>query len=217
MKSKMKLVLGIVLMSALFIGANPIYGQKTNKEIEKEIKSKPSKTAKKQAKAYKKEGYYTSPGLTMEKLIDNLMHKQLQTNDDGTQKYIFAEAISVGETQIAAQLQAQEAAKLNLAGQIQTEVAALIEQNIANAQLNTEEANSVTELTAASKNLIAQSIGQIEPALTLYKNIDKNIEVRITIAYDKNAIKEQAKEVIRKSLKEKTDLLQDKLDTLMNF
>ncbi|RLD58112.1 MAG: hypothetical protein DRJ05_08590 [Bacteroidetes bacterium] len=204
-------------MAAFFLGTNPMYAQKTSKEIEKEIKSKPSKAAKKQAKAYKKDDYYTSPGLTMEKRIDNLMYKQLETNEDGTPKYMFAEATAVGETQIAAQIQAQEAAKLNLAGQIQTEVGALIEQNIANAQLNTEEATSVTEITAAAKNLIAQSIGQVEPVLTLYKNIDKNIEVSITIAYDKNAIKEQAKETVRKSLKEKTDILQEKLDVLMDF
>jgi hypothetical protein len=50
----------------------------------------------------------------------------------------------VAETQTAAKLQATETAKLELAGQINTQVAALIENSIANQQLNTEEAASIT-------------------------------------------------------------------------
>ncbi len=73
---------------------------------------------------------------------------------------------SIGETQTAAKLQAMETAKLELAGQINTQIAALIENSIANQQLNNEEAASVTKTVAASKNLIAQEIGQLLPMVS---------------------------------------------------
>lgn len=191
--------------------------QTTEKEAKKELKDKPVKAAKKQAKQYKKQGYYTAPGLTMEQQIEDLMIKQSMKNEDGSQKYMVAEATSVGETQIAAKMQANEAAKLNLAGQLETSVAALIEQNIANAQLNTEEAASVTKLVAGSKSIIAQKIGQVNPVVTLYRNIDKNIEVTTTLVYDKESAEQIAKNAMREELEKETEIVQEKLDKLMGL
>jgi len=51
--------------------------------------------------------------------------KQYETNDKNESKYIMATGNSVAETQTAAKLQAMETAKLELAGQINTQVAAL--------------------------------------------------------------------------------------------
>lgn len=48
-------------------------------------------------------------------------------------------------------MQALELAKQNLAGQIQTEVTALIENTVANKQLSQEQAASVTQSVMASK------------------------------------------------------------------
>src|SRR5690606_24680071 len=118
---------------------------------------------------------------------------------------------------IAAKLQATEAAKLDLAGQIATNVAALIENNIANSQLNTEEAASVTKTVAASKSLIAQELGRTVPLVEMYRNIGKNMEANIRIAYSQEMAMETAKKTIRKSLEEETDILQDKLEKLMKF
>jgi len=124
---------------------------------------------------------------------------------------------SVAETQTAAKLQAMETAKLELAGQINTQVAALIENSIANQQLNNEEAASVTKTVAASKNLIAQEIGLIIPMVEMYKKIGKNVEVNLRLAYNMATAFDVAKKVIRKSLEEETKIAHDKLEKLMNF
>jgi len=143
--------------------------------------------------------------------------KQYETNDKNESKYIMATGNSVAETQTAAKLQAMETAKLELAGQINTQVAALIENSIANQQLNNEEAASVTKTVAASKNLIAQEIGLIIPMVEMYKKIGKNVEVNLRLAYNMATAFDVAKKVIRKSLEEETKIAHDKLDKLMKF
>ena len=210
-------MIGLMMIALL----NPTVAQQTKKEkkdLKKELKAKADKQARKEAKKYKKNGYYVAPGAPLlEKQLENAWLKQLETDEDGYPKYIVATGNSVGETQTAAKLQATETAKLELAGTITTDVAALIETNIANQQLNNEEAASVTKTVAAAKNIIAQELGRIIPMVEMYKKIGKNVEANVRLAYDSKTAKEAAKKVIRKQLEEETDLMQDKLDKLLDF
>lgn len=164
--------IALALMAAL-ISANislTATAQQSDKDLKKEATSKAIKSARKEAKKYKKEGYYVAPGaLPLDKQLESAWMKQYETNDKGEQKFIMATGNSVAETQTAAKLQATETAKLELAGQISTQVAALIENSIANQQLNNEEAASVTKTVAASKNLIAQELGRVLPVVEMYK------------------------------------------------
>ena len=65
--------------------------------------------------------------------------------------------------------QALELAKQNLAGQIQTEVTALIENTVANEQMDADEAASITRSVLASKNLISQSLGRTIPVVEVFR------------------------------------------------
>lgn len=213
-----KQIIFSLIIGIIFSFASPLAAQKSDKEVMKDLKAKPVKTVRKEAKKYKKEGWYVAPGaLPIEKQLENAWIKQYEEDDQGYPKYILASGNSVAESQTAAKLQASETAKLNIAGQIGTEVAALIENNIANQQLNTEEAASVTKTVAAAKNLIAQEIGRVIPLVEMYKKIGKNVECNVQIAYNFELAKEAAKKVIRQKLEEDTDLLQDKLEKLMKF
>ena len=153
----------------------------------------------------------------MDKQLERAWMRQLETNDKNESKYIMASGNSIGETQTAAKLQAMETAKLELAGQINTQVAALIENSIANQQLNNEDAASVTKTVAASKNLIAQELGQVIPMLEMYKKMGKNIEVNVRLAYNMATAFDVAKRVIRKSLEEETKIAHEKLEKLLKF
>ena len=110
-----------------------------------------------------------------------------------------------------------ETAKLEMAGQINTQIAALIENSIANKQLNNEEAASVTKTVAASKNLIAQEMGQVIPMVEMYKKIGKNVEANVRLAYNMATAFDVAKKVIRKNLEEETKIAHEKLEQLMKF
>ena len=213
-----KLIYTITFICIGLLTAQTINAQYSSKEVKSTLKMKPPREVRKQAKDYEKQGYKEAVGATtIERQLTNAWMKEVETDEKGFPKYLFAGATSVGETQIAAKLQANEAAKLDLAGQIASSVAALIENNIANSQLNTEEAASVTKTVAASQTLIAQELTRVLPLVEMYRNIGKNMEANIRIAYSQDMAMENAKKVIRKSLEEETNILQDKLDKLMKF
>ncbi|MDA3906000.1 MAG: hypothetical protein PF484_07990 [Bacteroidales bacterium] len=197
---------------------NPLSAQQSDKDLTRSIRKNAVREARKQARKYKRDDYYVALGaLPMDKQLEQAWKYQLMTEDDGFPSYIVATGNSVAETQIAAKLQATEVAKLELAGTIATNVAALIETNIANQQLNTEEAASVTKTVAAAKNIIAQRIGRVITMVEMYKKIGSNVEANVRLAYNSQMANEIAKKVIRKELEEQTDLMQDKLEKLMDF
>lgn len=206
----------ILCLVSLFI-TNISVGQ-SQKDLTKQLKSKAIRSARKEAKQLKRDGYYVAPGeLPLDKQIEKAWLKAAEEDESGYPKYIVATGNAVAESQTAAKLQANEMAKFELAGTIATNVAALIESNIANAQLNTEEAASVTEVTGAIKNIIAQEIGRVIPLLTAYKNIGKNVEVTLRIAYNSEMAAEAAKKIIRNELRERTKVQHEKLEKLMSF
>lgn len=197
--------------------------QKERKTILKASKSelynKASKAARKEAKKLKKEGWTTAPGaLPIDKQLDKSYMMQYEYDSDLYPKYIMGEAMSVGGNYDAAKMQALELAKQNLAGQIQTEVTALIENTVANKQLDEGDAASITQSILASKNLISQSIGRTIPVVEVYRTLqNKNKEVLVRIAYNSDMAKKVAKEAIKKDLEKKGDDLHNKLNELLGW
>lgn len=193
--------------------------QELAKATKKELNEKASKAARKEAKRLSKEGWKTAPGaLPLEKQIDKSYMMQYQYDSDGFQQFIMAEAMSIGGNYDAAKMQALELAKQNLAGQIQTEVTALIENTVANEQMNQGDAASITRSVLASKNLISQSIGRVIPVVEIYRSVNgNNKEVLVRIAYSQEMAKAAAKGAIKKNLEERGESLHGKLDDLLGW
>lgn len=199
---------------------------KARKELKKQSKKalheKATKEARKEAKKLKKQGWQTTPGtLPIEKQIDKAFLMQMEYDEDLFPKYLMAEGMSIGENYDGAKMQAIELAKQNLAGQIQTEVTALIENNVANNQLEAGEAATATKSIMAAKSLISQSLGRVLPVVELYRVVDKkhnkNKEVLVRLAYDSKKAKEAAKKAVRAGLAEEGEALQNKLDNLLGW
>lgn len=176
-----------------------------------------SSSLSKEVKKYTQEGWQVTPGaLPMERQLEHSWRMQEEKDEEGQPKYIMGEAMSIGENYDAAKMQAVELAKQNLAGQIQTEVTALIENTVANKQLEKEQAASITQTVSASKNLISQSLGRTIPVVELYRvKGNKNKEVLVRLAYDTDAALQAAKKVIRDELQKKGDDLHEQLDKLL--
>lgn len=197
--------------------------QKERKAIVKssksELNAKASKAARKEAKRLKKEGWITTPGaLPLEKQLDNSYQMQYEYDSDMYPKYIMGEAMSVGGNYDAAKMQALELAKQNLAGQIQTEVTTLIENTVANKQMDEGDAASITQSVLTSKNLISQSLGRSIAVVETYRTLpNKNKEVLVRIAYNSDMAKKVAKEAIKKDLEKRGDELHNKLDKLLGW
>lgn len=196
---------------------------KERKELKKlskaELNEKATKTARKEAKKLAKEGWQAAPGaLPLDKQLDRSYMMQQEFDEDMFPKYIMGEAMSIGENYDAAKMQALELAKQNLAGQIQTEVTALIENTVANNQLAAEEAASVTKMVSAAKALISQKIGRVIPVVEVYRTLqNKNKEVRVYIAYNAKMAKAAAKSAIREELAKEGEDLQKKLDEALGW
>ena len=213
----MKHLFTALIFTLSILIAMPVLAQ-DEKDIKKDIKQKAIKDARKEAKKLKKEGFKVAPGqLPMDKQIEATWIKRYETDDKGNKKWFVADARAVGETHSAAKMQAYEVAKVNLAGQIGTEVAGLVETNIANAQLNAEEAASVTETVATFKSIVGSKLGRTSTFFEADKTIGKNTEIFVTIGYSYDAAVEMAKDIIRKGLVEKTKVQSDKLDKILDF
>lgn len=143
---------------------------------------------------------------------------QYEYDRDMYPKYIMGEAMSVGGNYDAAKMQALELAKQNLAGQIQTEVTALVENTVANKQLDEGDASSITQSISAAKNLICQRIGRTISIVEAYRELsNKNKEVLVRIAYNSDMAKKIAKEAVKKDLEKKGNELHNKLDELLGW
>ena len=193
--------------------------QEIRKLAKAELKQKVDKSVKKEAKRLAKEGWNVKPGaLPLEKQLERSYLMQYEYDDNLYPKYIMGEASSIGESYDAAKTAALSLAITNLAGQIQTEVTALIENTVANRQLAPEDAASISETVMASKNLISQSIGRTIPVVEAYRiNSKKNNEVLVRLAYNGDMAKEAAKKAVREELEKKGNNLHEQLDKVLGF
>lgn len=189
------------------------------KYAKSELNEKASKSARKEAKKYEKEGWIVAPGhLPMEKQLDRSYQMQYEFDDMGYPKYMMSEGMSIGANYDAAKMQAIELAKITLAGQLQSEVVALVENSISNQQLSKEQAVSVTESVMAAKNIISQKLGRVVTVVECYRNTRaKTKEVRVMIAYNTALAFEAAKSAVKADLEQKGDELHTKLDQLLNL
>ena len=219
------LVLGLMVIasSVSFAQNNNKMFKKRDKAIMKQLKSKAPKTARKEAKSYKKKGYYVvRAGLPMEKQLEVAYTRQLEIDQDGYPLYIVATAESVAQTKIAAKNQAMAIAKFDLASQLETNIVGLIENSVANEQLSQEDAASLTKTVTASKEIVAQKLGRVITLFSAYKEDKKlskraNVGYTVMIAYNQALALDMTKKTIKEELKDEAEDLHKKLDQILDF
>jgi hypothetical protein len=207
----------LIIICCLITGI--VFSQQSEKDLKKDLKEKAIREARKEAKKMEREGWSVAPGsLPLAKILENTWMKQVMEGENGNVRYITADGNAVAESKSAAEMQALELGKLQLAGMIQTNMSSLISANVGNAQLSTQEAASVTEVVQSAKNIIAMELGYVDPAFKLFKSIGKDkVEVQIRLFYDTRQSLEIAKKIVRQELKDKLKLNEDKLEKLMNI
>ncbi len=219
------LVLGLLVIasSVSFAQNNNKAFKKRDKAILKQLKSKAPKTARKEAKKYKKQGYYVvRAALPMDKQLEVAYLRQLEIDENGYPLYITATAESVAQTKIAAKNQAMAIAKFDLASQLETNIVGLIENSVANEQLSQEDAASLTKTVTASKEIVAQKLGRVITLFSAYKE-DKTLSKRanvgytVMIAYNQALAIDAAKQTIKEQLEDEAEDLHKKLDQILDF
>lgn len=190
--------------------------KKNEKVLDKELQKKAIKAARKEAKKLAKEGFKTPVGkLPLDKQLETAWEKQAELDMDGNPYWYIASSRAIGGNQSSAVLQATNAAKIDLAGQIQTKVSQLIEAKVANDDMGQEEAASLSSVVAASKSVISATLGRTIPLVEVYRTLEnKNVEVMVTLGYSMQAANQAAISAIRKELAGKSEELAKELDKL---
>jgi hypothetical protein len=189
------------------------------KETRKLLNDKAGKLARKQGKSLIKEGWKESPGsLPISKQLDNSYMRISELDNEGYPAWYTSNAKATANTSAAAKLSAMELAKLDLAGQLGSNITGLVENSVSNNQLTESEANSIQKVISASNNVISASLGRVLVFTEFYKKMNEsNIQCAVTIGTNAKLAEQSAKKAIKKKLQEETDVVREKLDRLMGL
>ena len=177
------------------------------------------KTAKKDAKVLRKEGWKTVPGdPSMTAQLEESYRLQNQKDKEGYGKYLDGRAMTTAGSFDAAILQAENLAKLQIAGKMETRMAAIINTKVANEQLGEKDAATLVKTVATSKNLIAQRLGQVITPVKIYRELPNgNTEVTFVTYYSQEMAAKIAKKAMKESLEKDADKLADEIDKLFGL
>ncbi|MCD8080835.1 MAG: hypothetical protein LUF04_10655 [Bacteroides sp.] len=190
---------------------------KHNAVVDKQVHKKASKEARKDAKRLAKQGYMVPVGkIPMEKQLERAWRMQYELTPEHTPKYLLGQANSVAGNQNAAKMQATNLAKLELVGQMESQLAQMIEMKVNNQEMTTEEAATVTSMVSSSKTIISGKLGQVIPVVEIHRQLPTgNFEVQITLGYDTDEALRLTKDAIRADLNKQSDGLGEKLDAIL--
>ena len=182
-----------------------------------DLNKQPSKLAVKEAKKYKKDKWLVAPGkLPLEFQLDQSYTLQLSKDENGYDLYLWGEGISVGQT--------YDAAKMQLASKLKSQVASIVDNTVGNEQLPREQAESIAKTIAASKTLIPQQdLERLMSVVELYRELPKkNKEVLVHVFYNREKAMAAAKraigeQLVRDGLAKEGKELHEKLDKLLGY
>lgn len=229
MKITMKLAAMVILAASLFM-ATPATAQtdkqqkkenkemqKDQKEVRKAVYQKSEKMAQKEAKKLEKAGWKTM-GLPIAKQLDETWVKMYDREPNGYPRYIWAQEMATGNSFAAAQSQADNVAKLRIASQISSSVAALTDVALANQEISAKEAASITKTVENAKVIVSQKLGRTFKTMEIYQELSNgNYRVRTTMFYDMKAAIAIAREVILDELKKDSDINKAQLEKLLGM
>lgn len=209
MKKIGKFLLFVLVMA---VAMPTTYAQLNKKEL-KTIE----KIAKKEAKQAKKEGWkVASSNPPIEMQLIELYKLQMQKDDNGYDKFIQGEALTVGQVYEATLSHAENLAKMDIAGKLETRVELIIDNKLANEQISERDANSLTKSVSFIRNYIAQRLGQVITPVKMYRDLPNGcIEVRVVVLCNQALAMEAAKEVMRAELEKEAYDLAKKLDSIL--
>lgn len=192
--------------------------QKHEQVLTKQMKKKAIKAARKEAKQLKKAGYMTFIGqLPLDKQLENSWQAAYEIDAFGNPYYIMSTQKAVASNFTAAQLQAMNAAKTDIAGQLETRINQVIETKVSSSELGRNEANSLSNFVATSKNIVSNTLGRVIKLVEIYREPKKTklVEVQVTVAYNAEIATREALKALKQSLSAEDVELMQQIDKLV--
>lgn len=226
-----RIIISAIVSASLLLASTGVLAQDiaTRKEYRKierherflnrQVKDKAIRSARKEARKLAKQGYKAPVGkLPIDKQLEKAWQCQYEMDSNGYPFYFIATARTTGSNYSAAQMQAVNLAKLDLAGQIQTRVNQLIEAKVANDEISAESAASINSFVSASKNLISNTLGRVMILVEIYRvNEAGNNEVQVTLGYNSELATQEAIKAVQKSMTAEAGELMEELDGLLGL
>ena len=181
--------------------------------------TKVSKASKNRAKDDKKEGWKPSGPLTLEQQYERAAVYQNSFEDDMvTPKFVYGEGQSIGSAYDGAMLQARELARQNLISSIESDINQIIENNVSNNNMSSDEATTVSKTLSRSRNVITKKLGQTIPAIERYRKLPNgNYEVYVQTYYSMDKARQITQTVLRAELEKESEHLGEQLDKMMGW
>ncbi|MBQ7662432.1 MAG: hypothetical protein IJS48_03560 [Prevotella sp.] len=216
---KMMIMLAIALMSAATMNAQSRSELiKKQKQFQKEMRDltvvKPTKEAKKQAKAYRKEGWQEVPGEhTIEVQITQGYNYQdepmTDRNGEPVNRYIIQPGIATAGTYGLASRSATTNAQVELASAIETKLYGAWSRKGDNMQESMTKSFSNDKFHERMKGIIDQSLTNTKTILKMYRRLPNDqVEVSVRVAFDKQELLESVKKAIKRDLESEGDELE---------
>lgn len=189
---------------------------KFNKKLQD---AKVSKASKNRAKEDKKDGWKASGSMPLEQQYERAAVYENSFEDDMvTPKFVSGEGQSVAGVYDGAKMQALELARQTLIGSIETDITQLVDNNISNNQISSDDATTVVKTLNRSKSIMSKKLGQTIPAIERYRKLPNgNYEVYIRTFYSMDRAREISKAVLRAELEKESEDLAKKLDKMLGW
>lgn len=191
--------------------------RKERNEAKRSAFKRSPKEARKEAKKLEKEGWKTMTLPIDKQLEDTWERMKMVDATTGYPKYIWAQNQSSAQSFSAAQMQAENMARISIAESIASSVASLADIALANREITPEQSATIQEAVRNSKVLVAQKLGRVYTSECIYKQNKNQYTVRVIVLYDTAQATEIARQTIKEELSDKLKENGDQLERLMGF
>lgn len=186
------------------------------------LNAKPTKDAKKQAKALVKEGWMVPAG---EKSIEQqitesqLLGAENMADENGaaTKRYLMQTAVQTAGTYNAGYAAARASAQTELAAMLKTEIAAAMDRKLDNNQSSSINAVTVDKFNERAQAIVDATLTNSIPVMAIYRRLqNNNFEVQVRLAFDKKELAARLKRNMQKELEMEGDELDSMVEEIMS-
>lgn len=182
-----------------------------SKLTRKQVSDNVWKQARKQAKAWKKEGWKASPGApSLEQQMNDALMYQYEL-DGEFPRYIVGRSSAVAATFALARKQAIARARADIASSIQTEVTELLENSELNTEMSDSEIESAGKMLTTGQQFVQQTLGRTNVVFEAFRESNGKTEVMVNVGYDGRA----AKSTVLKLFEKESGELRQKMENLL--
>ena len=194
-----------------------VSAQSSDKDLKKDLKSKITKECRKSAKQLEKDGWEVMPGmLLLERQIRDSRYAQLDKDEEGKDLNFVATHESQGGNYSMAKKIASSRALVDLAGQISTQVASVVENNTSNMNFGDGDLEFVGNCISSSKQKISAKLSGAKAVLDIFRiNEDGMYEVRVMYVINASQSLNIAREIYRAELAKRSATLAGKVDEIL--